>query len=258
MQEIIRVSGVEKYYGNGDQVTKAVDRVSFAVQQGEFIGVMGASGSGKTTLLNLLSTIDRVTAGHIYYGDTDITELGEEQLSEFRKKQLGFIFQEYNLLDTLTLEENIMLVMTLHRRGKKEIQKRCRELLRILGIEEVKDKYPYQVSGGQKQRLTIARAVVKDPEILILDDSASALDFATDARLRAALRNLKGNKTIFIVSQRTSSIQFADQILVMDDGQAVGLGTHEELLENCEIYREIYESQFKKEDLRKNGGAGNV
>lgn len=149
MQEIIRVSDVEKYYGNGDQVTKAVDRVSFAVQQGEFIGVMGASGSGKTTLLNLLSTIDRVTAGHIYYGDTDITELGEEQLSEFRKKQLGFIFQEYNLLDTLTLEENIMLVMTLHRRGKKEIQKRCRELLRILGIEEVKDKYPYQVSGGQ-------------------------------------------------------------------------------------------------------------
>ena len=150
MQEIIRVSDVEKYYGNGDQVTKAVDRVSFAVQQGEFIGVMGASGSGKTTLLNLLSTIDRVTAGHIYYGDTDITELGEEQLSEFRKKQLGFIFQEYNLLDTLTLEENIMLVMTLHRRGKKEIQKRCSELLRILGIEEVKDKYPYQVSGGQK------------------------------------------------------------------------------------------------------------
>ena len=113
------------------------------------------------------------------------------------------------------------------------------------------------LSGGQKQRLTIARAVVKDPEILILDDSASALDFATDARLRAALRNLQGNKTIFIVSQRTSSIQFADQILVMDR-QAVGLGTHEELLENCEIYREIYESQFKKEDLGKNGGAGNV
>ena len=151
MQEIIRVSDVEKYYGNGDQVTKAVDRVSFAVQQGEFIGVMGASGSGKTTLLNLLSTIDRVTAGHIYYGDTDITELGEEQLSEFRKKQLGFIFQEYNLLDTLTLEENIMLVMTLHRRGKKEIQKRCRELLRILGIEEVKDiriRCPADKSSG--------------------------------------------------------------------------------------------------------------
>ena len=110
------------------------------------------------------------------------------------------------------------------------------------------------LSGGQKQRLTIARAVVKDPDILILDDSASALDFATDAKLRSALRNLQGNKTIFIVSQRTSSIQFADQIIVMDDGHAVGIGTHEQLLENCEIYREIYESQFKKEDLQKQKG----
>ena len=112
------------------------------------------------------------------------------------------------------------------------------------------------LSGGQKHRLTIARAVVKNPDILILDDSASALDFATDARLRAALRNLKGNKTIFIVSQRTSSIQFADKIIVMDDGQVAGIGTHEQLLENCEIYREIYESQFKKEDLLKTNKGG--
>ena len=112
------------------------------------------------------------------------------------------------------------------------------------------------LSGGQKQRLTIARAVVKNPDILILDDSASALDFATDARLRAALRNLKGNKTIFIVSQRTSSIQFADKIIVMDDGQVAGIGTHEQLLGNCEIYREIYESQFKKEDLLKTNKGG--
>ena len=243
MQEIIRVSDVEKYYGNGDQVTKAVDRVSFAVQQGEFIGVMGASGSGKTTLLNLLSTIDRVTAGHIYYGDTDITELGEEQLSEFRKKQLGFIFQEYNLLDTLTLEENIMLVMTLHRRGKKEIQKRCRELLRILGIEEVKDKYPYQVSGGQKQRLCIARAILKKPKVLILDDSTSAVDTATDAKIRQAFRQDLPGTTKLIVAQRVTSVMDADLILVMDDGAVAAQGTHEELMKTCEIYREVYESQ---------------
>lgn len=176
MQEIIRVSDVEKYYGNGDQVTKAVDRVSFAVQQGEFIGVMGASGSGKTTLLNLLSTIDRVTAGHIYYGDTDITELGEEQLSEFRKKQLGFIFQEYNLLDTLTLEENIMLVMTAAPARQKGDSETVRELLRILGIEEVKDKYPYQVSGGQKQRCACARALANYPTLLLADEPTGALD----------------------------------------------------------------------------------
>ena len=201
MQEIIRVSDVEKYYGNGDQVTKAVDRVSFAVQQGEFIGVMGASGSGKTTLLNLLSTIDQVTAGHIYYGDTDITELGEEQLSEFRKKQLGFIFQEYNLLDTLTLEENIMLVMTLHRRGKKEIQKRCRELLRILGIEEVKDKYPYQVSGGQKQRVAIASAIASKRSILFFDEPTSGLDYKHMKEVANVLKQVRdAGITLYVIT----------------------------------------------------------
>jgi ABC-type multidrug transport system fused ATPase/permease subunit len=118
------------------------------------------------------------------------------------------------------------------------------------GLDFVIEQGGRNLSGGQKQRLTIARAVVKDPDILILDDSASALDFATDARLRNALRKMQGNKTIFIVSQRTSSIQFADQILVMDDGRIAGIGTHAELLESCEIYREIYESQFKKEGVR--------
>ena len=216
MQEIIRVSDVEKYYGNGDQVTKAVDRVSFAVQQGEFIGVMGASGSGKTTLLNLLSTIDRVTAGHIYYGDTDITELGEEQLSEFRKKQLGFIFQEYNLLDTLTLEENIMLVMTLHRRGKKEIQ-----LLRILGIEEVKDKYPYQVSGGQKQRCACARALANHPTLLLADEPTGALDSLSAQTLLETFTDMNQNMgaTILMVTHDAFSASYCSRILFLKDGK---------------------------------------
>lgn len=221
MQEIIRVSDVEKYYGNGDQVTKAVDRVSFAVQQGEFIGVMGASGSGKTTLLNLLSTIDRVTAGHIYYGDTDITELGEEQLSEFRKKQLGFIFQEYNLLDTLTLEENIMLVMTLHRRGKKEIQNRCRELLCILGIEEVKDKYPYQVSGGQKQRCACARALANYPTLLLADEPTGALDSLAAQTLLETFTEMNKNMgaTILMVTHDAFSASYCSRILFLKDGR---------------------------------------
>ena len=209
MQEIIRVSDVEKHYGNGDQVTKAVDRVSFAVQQGEFIGVMGASGSGKTTLLNLLSTIDRVTAGHIYYGDTDITELGEEQLSE------------YNLLDTLTLEENIMLVMTLHRRGKKEIQKRCRELLRILGIEEVKDKYPYQVSGGQKQRCACARALANYPTLLLADEPTGALDSLAAQTLLETFTEMNQNMgaTILMVTHDAFSASDCSRILFLKDGR---------------------------------------
>ena len=229
MQEIIRVSDVEKYYGNGDQVTKAVDRVSFAVQQGEFIGVMGASGSGKTTLLNLLSTIDRVTAGHIYYGDTDITELGEEQLSEFRKKQLGFIFQEYNLLDTLTLEENIMLVMTLHRRGKKEIQKRCSELLRILGIEEVKDKYPYQVSGGQKQRCACARALANHPTLLLADEPTGALDYNTGKAILKLLQDMcrERGMTVILITHNSAITPMADRVIKMKNGKVGSMKLNE-------------------------------
>ena len=124
MKDYIRVCDVEKYYGNASNVTKAIDRVSFTVDEGEFVGVMGASGSGKTTLLNMMSTIDRVTAGHIWYGDTDIAELSENDLAQFRKDNLGFVFQDYNLLDTLTIEENIILAMTLRKEGKKEIQKK--------------------------------------------------------------------------------------------------------------------------------------
>ena len=153
----IRVCDVEKYYGSDTNITKAVDRVSFCVQKGEFVGIMGASGSGKTTLLNMLSTIDRVTAGHIYYGETDITELSDEALAEFRKDNLGFIFQDYNLLDTLTIEENIVLAMTLHSKSKREIQEKCDHILKLLDIEEIRDKFPYQVSGGQKQRCACAR-----------------------------------------------------------------------------------------------------
>ena len=159
MNSYIRVCDIEKYYGNSSNVTKAVDRVSFSVEKGEFVGVMGASGSGKTTLLNLLATIDRVTAGHIYYEDTDITELSEDNLSDFRKNNLGFVFQEYNLLDTLTIEENIILALSLQGGKKKEIQNDCDRILKLLGIEEIREKFPYQVSGGQKQRCACGRAI---------------------------------------------------------------------------------------------------
>jgi len=151
MKDYIRVCDVEKYYGSASNVTKAIDRVSFTVAQGEFVGVMGASGSGKTTLLNILSTIDRVTAGHIWYGDTDIAEMKENALAEFRKENLGFVFQDYNLLDTLTIEENIILAMTLHGRGKKEIRGKCEEMLMLLGIKDIRDKFTYQVSADARR-----------------------------------------------------------------------------------------------------------
>lgn len=221
MQDTIRVCDVEKYYGSGGNVTKAVDRVSFTVQKGEFVGVMGASGSGKTTLLNMLSTIDRVTAGHIYYGDVDITELSENKVSEFRKNNLGFVFQEYNLLDTLTIEENIVLAMAVHKLKKEEIQARCDEMLRLLGIEEVRDKFPYQVSGGQKQRCACARALANRPQLLLADEPTGALDSRSAQTLLETFTQMNAEleATIFMVTHDAFSASYCHRILFLKDGK---------------------------------------
>jgi len=221
MKDHIRVCDIEKYYGTDKTVTKAVDRVSFAVEQGEFIGVMGASGSGKTTLLNMLSAIDRVTAGHIFYEDTDITELSEDQIARFRKDNLGFVFQEYNLLDTLTLEENIMLAMSLRKEKKRVIEKECREMLRLLGIEEVKDQFPYQVSGGQKQRCACARALVNHPKLILADEPTGALDSrAAQTLLETFTRmNQEQKATIFMVTHDAFSASYCGRILFLKDGK---------------------------------------
>ncbi|MEZ3434600.1 MAG: ABC transporter ATP-binding protein [Lachnospiraceae bacterium] len=221
MCDNIRVCDVEKYYGNDSNVTKAVDRVSFTVERGEFIGVMGASGSGKTTLLNLLATIDRVTSGHIFYGDTDITELKEEALSDFRRDNLGFVFQDYNLLDTLTLEENIVLALTIRREGKAELKKKCSEIMSLLGIRDMKDKFPYQVSGGQKQRCACARALVNNPRLLLADEPTGALDSRSAQTLLETFtemnRSLKA--TILMVTHDAFSASYCSRILFLKDGK---------------------------------------
>nr|WP_297872820.1 ABC transporter ATP-binding protein [uncultured Blautia sp.] len=221
MKDYIRVCDVEKYYGTDKTVTKAVDRVSFTVERGEFIGVMGASGSGKTTLLNMISAIDRVTAGHIFYENTDITELSEDQIAKFRKDNLGFVFQEYNLLDTLTLEENIMLAMSLRKEKKGVIEKECREILRLLEIEEVKDQFPYQVSGGQKQRCACARALVNHPKLILADEPTGALDSrAAQTLLETFTRmNQEQKATIFMVTHDAFSASYCSRILFLKDGK---------------------------------------
>ena len=235
---------------------EALTDIDFTAKRGETIGIIGGTGSGKSSVVNLIPRFYDVSKGSVSIDGKDVRDY---DLTELRDK-IGVVMQKAVLFQG-TIAENL-------RWGKPDATDE--ELWKAIEVAQATDvvegkegKLDYMIeqggrnlSGGQKQRLTIARAVVKDPDILILDDSASALDFATDARLRAALRNLKGNKTIFIVSQRTSSIQFADKIIVMDDGQVAGIGTHEQLLENCEIYREIYESQFKKEDLLKTNKGG--
>lgn len=221
MKDYIRICDVEKYYGNGANVTKAVDRVSFTVDKGEFVGVMGASGSGKTTLLNMLSTIDSVTAGHIYYGGTDITELKEDRLADFRKEYLGFVFQDYNLLDTLTIEENIMLAMTLQRKGRQEIQEECEKMLDLLDIADVRGQFPYQVSGGQKQRCACARALINHPRLLLADEPTGALDSKSSQTLLETFTemNRKLSATIFMVTHDAFSASYCSRILFLKDGR---------------------------------------
>ncbi|MGL5434000.1 MAG: ABC transporter ATP-binding protein, partial [Lachnospiraceae bacterium] len=188
---------------------------------GEFTGIMGASGSGKTTLLNVLSTIDNVTAGHIYYGDTDITALKEEKLAEFRKEKLGFVFQDFNLLDTLTCEENITLALTLQGKGKKEAVKRTEEVMKRLGIADIGSKFPYQVSGGQKQRCACARAVVNNPMIIMADEPTGALDSKSAQMLLDTFVTLNEemHSTILMVTHDAFSASYCKRILFLKDGE---------------------------------------
>lgn len=175
METILRIDNVEKYYGNRSSLTKAIDNISFEVDKGEFVAIMGASGSGKTTLLNCISTIDRVTSGRIYVGGQDITELKGNKLNRFRREQLGFIFQDFNLLDTLTAFENIALALSIQGVHAKEIQKRVLQLACELGISDVLDKYPYQMSGGQKQRVASARAIITNPKLILADEPTGSV-----------------------------------------------------------------------------------
>lgn len=221
MGELIQVCDVEKYYGLGNNITKAINRVSFEVQKGEFVGIMGASGSGKSTLLNLLSTIDHVTSGHIYYGDVDITELKEEALAKFRKESLGFVFQNYNLLDTLTIEENIALAMTLHNKKKEEIQKTTKSIMERLDILEIGNKFPNQVSGGQKQRCACARALVNNPKLILADEPTGALDSRSAGMLLETFctMNKELSATILMVTHDAFSASYCSRILFLKDGE---------------------------------------
>ena len=170
METLLKVRNVEKIYGGKGNLTKALDDVNFDVGKGEFLGIMGPSGSGKTTLLNCISTIDMVTSGHIAVNDTDITMLKAGRLAEFRRKQLGFIFQDFNLLDTLTISENIALALTINKVPAGEIDGQVREMAGKLNITDILDKYPYQVSGGQKQRCACARAIINQPKLILADE----------------------------------------------------------------------------------------
>ena len=235
MKDFIRICDVEKYYGTGTNVTKAVDRVSFHVEQGEFLGIMGASGSGKTTLLNILSTIDTVTSGHIFYENDDITLMNEDQLSDFRRDNLGFVFQDFNLLDTLTIRENIVLALSLQGKQGKKSEEKAREVMDILDIAAIQDKFPYQVSGGQKQRCACARALVTGPKLILADEPTGALDSkASDTLLRLFGQVNQAGQTVLMVTHSIKAASHAKRVLFLQDG---------------EVYHQLYRGDQTSEQL---------
>lgn len=209
MNEILKLDNVEKYYGNKANLTKAVDKISFSVEKGEFVGIMGASGSGKTTLLNCISTIDRVTAGHIYVGDKDITTIRGNELNKFRREELGFIFQDFNLLDTLTGYENIALALSIQNVKPKEIDSRIKEVAKRLGIEEVLNKYSYQMSGGQKQRVAAARALITNPKLILADEPTGALDSKSSRYLLESMKEMNEGLAATILMVTHDALQQA-------------------------------------------------
>lgn len=221
MNTVLEVANVEKYYGNKGNLTKALDKISFQVEEGEFVGIMGASGSGKTTLLNCLSTIDRITSGKIVVDDVDITRLKGNHLNRFRREEQGFIFQDFNLLDTLTAYENIALALTIQRVKPGKIEKDVKKVAEQLGITAVLNKYPYEMSGGQKQRVACARAIVGNPKLVLADEPTGALDSKAARMLLENFQfmNQKLGATILMVTHDAFTASYADRILFIKDGK---------------------------------------
>ena len=218
---MLQVRNIEKYYGNKNNITKALDRVSFDVSDGEFIAIMGASGSGKTTLLNCISTIDTISAGDILLDGESISELPSDKLAKFRREKLGFVFQDFNLLDTLTLEENIGLALTLNHFDPKMIQTQVLSIASQLNIEDVLGKFPYQVSGGQKQRAACARAMVAGQTLLLADEPTGALDSTASKNLLEIMTQMNQDMgaTILMVTHDAYSASFAGRVLFLKDGR---------------------------------------
>ena len=228
---LLKVAHIQKYYGHHGNVTKALDDISFEMQAGEFIAVMGASGSGKTTMLNVIATIDTLSAGDIWIEGESICRKKEDELAEFRKKELGFVFQDFNLLNTLSLEENIALPLTLLR--ETDIEHKVGQMAEALGIGDILKKFPYEVSGGQRQRAAIARALIHHPSLILADEPTGALDSHASWQFMEQLckANEESNASILMVTHDAFSASYAKRILFLKDGK---------------IFNEIYRGDLKR------------
>ncbi|MDO4321337.1 MAG: ABC transporter ATP-binding protein [Lachnospiraceae bacterium] len=236
MNEILRIKNVTKYYGSGSVVTKALDGVTFDVEKGEFTAIMGASGSGKSTLLNVISTIDRASSGEISVAGKRLNEMREKQLSVFRRDQLGFIFQEYNLLDTMTVGENIVLPLNLRRTGAEKTQRELLRVARALGVEDQLGKFPYELSGGQRQRAACARAIITNPALVLADEPTGALDSRNSKNLMQTfeMMNQTLGSTILMVTHDPAVGSYAGRVLFLKDGR---------------IWSEVYRGERSRQEM---------
>lgn len=236
MNSVLQVKQVEKYFGRANNLTRALNQISFEVQPGEFVAIMGASGSGKTTLLNCIATIDQVSSGQIIVANQDITKLKGNKLNQFRQKQIGFIFQDSNLLDTMNAFENIALALTIRNVPAKQVEEKVLQVASYLGISEILYKFPYEVSGGQKQRIAAARAIVADPAIVLADEPTGALDSKSARQMleQFELLNERLNSTILMVTHDAFTASYTNRVLFVKDGQ---------------IFNEIYRGESSRKEF---------
>ena len=242
--ELIRVEDLHKSFGG----LNVLNGITETIHKGEVVSLIGPSGSGKSTFLRCLNRLEEPTSGHIWFDGVDIADKSVN-IDKHRQK-MGMVFQHFNIFPHMSVIDNITLApVLLGKMSKDEAVVKAESLLARVGLSDKRDNKPSRLSGGQKQRLAIARALVKKAPVYIFDDSFSALDFKTDAKLRRALTKYTENAVVLIVAQRVSTIMNAEQIIVLDEGKIVGKGTHKELLKTCPEYREIAESQLSKEEL---------
>ena len=221
MKNILKIEKLEKIYGLRGNVYKALDGVNFDVYEGEFLGIMGPSGAGKSTLLNIISTIDKPTSGSVVINGQNIVNMKKNELSKFRRDKLGFVFQEYNLLDTLTVKENIALPLSLANVSYREINRRVKEVSNNLEIVDILDKFPYEISGGQRQRAAAARAIIADPALILADEPTGALDSRSSETLLSTLKNINENMnvTVLMVTHDPFAASYCKRILFIKDGR---------------------------------------
>lgn len=243
---LLRINGLGKVYGKGKACTQALKQVDLEVNKADFVAIMGASGSGKSTLLNLISTIDKPTHGEIWINNVNIAKLNNAKADSFRKNQLGFIFQDFRLLDSLTISENIAVPLIIQKRNKEQIEHRIAEVMDMLSISKLRDKYPYQISGGEKQRAACARAIIAEPELILADEPTGSLDSNNAHNIMGVMTefNEKLKATILMVTHDPMSASYCKRVIFLKDGNIINFVERENNAQN-DFYKIIVEHNSK-------------